>query len=68
MENKKLLNIVEKISSIDNRRFPTLLSQLDEIVTQELDEKESNFEEFSNYMTKRLLNGATITEPLEQTR
>lgn len=70
MENKKLLNIVEKLPTIEQKKLPTLVSQFNSIVAEEFskEDSENGTNEFTNYMTKRLFGGGTLTDPLEQAR
>lgn len=74
MENKRILNLLDKVPRIQNDKLATLFSELSQIIEaegQKLQNKEiekNQFTELSLYLVKRLMNGATTTDAIEQSR
>ena len=74
MENKRILNLLDKVPRIQGGKLANLFSEFLKIVESEgqklkNEEIEKNqFTDLAQYLLKRLLNGATTTDALQQSR
>ena len=63
MENKKILNLLDMFSQVTADKEIGVLTAFENIVKEECGTGAEEKREFFQYLTKRLLNGATSQNP-----